>query len=187
MIFLKKIILLFLVVSLLLMSFGCIKVDNTEKDPVVENPEVPEIPESPEEFEVVIKPVDKINIDNLSILDEFDFDFDNDGNEEKFAMYSAAQRDLNGEIVWDDGQDWLFVVHDSDKDYVLVDEYVQLGSTNFNIYTIEEEFYIATYSGRTASLTLNIYHFNKENDTFEMTTPFNTKGNVNMMKSSNGY
>lgn len=179
----KKIILLFIVVSLLVVSFGCIKSNDPPKEPIVETP----VEDPLENPRVIIKPGHKINVDNLSVLDEFDFDFDNDGNEEKFAMYSAAQRDSNGEIAWDDGQDWLFIVHDNDKDYVLIDEYVQLGSIKFNIYTIEEEFYIATYSARTASLTLNVYEYNMENDTFVMTTPFNPNGNINMLKSSNGY
>lgn len=182
----KKFTLLFLVMSLLVVSFGCNKVEEQPKDPVVETP-VEEPKEPTDAPEVVIKPVDKVDVENLTVLDEYSFDFDNDGEEETIAMYTVAQRDSKGEIIWDDGQNWLFVVHDTDKDYVLIDEYVQLGSIDFNIFIIEEEFYIAAYSARTASLSLKLFQYDSENDTFKLTVPYNTDGNVNMLKSSYGY
>ena len=169
----KKFTLLVIILAVLVASFGCTQ---DIKKPVDD-----------EVKEVLINPVDKVNVDNLSLLDEFAIDFDNDGIEEKIGMYTSAQKDSNGEVMWDDGQNWLFIVQDTDNDYVLVDEYVQLGSIDFNIYTIEDDFYIATYSSRTASLTLNLYHYDRVNDSFEMTTPYNTTGNVNILKSSYGY
>lgn len=179
----KKIILIMIILTLLVVSFGCTQV---VKEPVKEP--VENIPgEEVKIEEVIINPVDKVDVDNLSLLDEFAFDFDSDGVEEKIGMYTAAGKDSNGEIAWDDGQKWLFIVQDTDKDYVLVDEYVQLGKIDFNIYTIEDDFYITTNSARTASLTLNLYHYDRENDNFIMTVPFNTSGNVNMLKSSYGY
>lgn len=181
----KKFIMLIIVLALLIVTFGCTQevkepIDVPVKEPVVE-------PVENNDEKLVIKPIDKVALDDLTMLDEFDMDFDNDGIEEKIGMYTAAGKDANGEIAWDDGQRWLFLVQDTDKDYVLVDEYVQLGSIDFNVYTIEDDFYIATHSARTASLRLNLYHYDRENDSFEMTTPFNTKGNVNMIKSSYGY
>ena len=188
----KKIILTMLILVLLVVSFGCTQiVKDPVKEPVKEPPidkPVENIPDEVVEIdEVKIKPVDKINVDNLSLLDEYLFDFDKDGVEEKIGMYTKAEKGPDGEIYWDDGQNWLFVVQDSDKDYILVDEYVQLGKIDFNIYTIEDDFYITTYSARTASLTLNLYHYDSETDSFIMTVPFNTSGNVNMLKSSYGY
>lgn len=169
----KKLTLLVIILAVLVASSGCTP---DIKDPVDGGAK-----------EVLINPVDKVNVDNLSLLDEFAIDFDNDGIEEKIGMYTSAQKDSNGEVMWDDGQNWLFIVQDTDKDYVLVDEYVQLGSIDFNIYTIEDDFYISTYSSRTASLTLNLYHYDRVNDNFEMTTPYNAPGNVNMLKTSYGY
>ena len=179
----KKITLLTIILALTIIAFGC--------TPTTDNPnEIPgeiDTGNNEEIEEVVITPVDKVDVENLTLLDEYSIDFDNDEVEEKVAMYTVAGKDSNGEIAWDDGQNWLFVVHDTEKDYVLVDEYVQLGRIDFNIYTIEDDFYIATYSGRTASLTLNLYHYDRENDSFVKTTPFTTTGNVNMLKSSYGY
>lgn len=180
----KKFILLLTILALLAVSSGCTK---EPENPPIEKP-VENIPGTiVKTEEVIIKPVDKVNVDNLSLLDEFVFDLDKDGVDEKIGMYTAAEKDTNGEIAWDDGQNWLFIVQDTDKDYVLVDEYVQIGSIDFNIYTIDDDFYITTYSARTASLSLNLYHYDNENDSFIMTVPFNASGNVNMLKSSYGY
>lgn len=134
-----------------------------------------------------ISPVDKVSLENLTVIDEYEFDFDGDTKMEKVNMYTSAQKDENGEIMWDDGQRWLFVVHNEDKDYVLFDDYVQIGSIKSYVYTIDEQFYIASVTTATANLTLKSYLYDKQNDKFMETTPFNTEGNVNMLHSTFGY
>lgn len=134
-----------------------------------------------------ISPVDKVSLENLTLLDEYEFDFDGDNKMEKVNMYTSAQKDENGEIMWDDGQRWLFVVHNDDKDYVLFDDYVQIGSIKSYVYTIDEQFYIASMTTATANLTLKSYLYDSETDTFIENTPFDTEGNVNMLHSTFGY
>ena len=129
--------------------------------------------------------VDPISLDSLTLLDEYIIDFNSDGYEEIICMYVAAGRDSNGEIMWDDGQRWVLVVHGDNKDYVLYDDYVQLGSIQFNVFTEDDEFYINTTSIRTASLTVSQYIYNEANDLFIQTTPYSIQGNVNMLHSSN--
>ena len=165
----KKIIFLLLAFSLSIGIIGCTKAPIDNK--VVESKEIPS--------------TDKIDVSNLTLLDEYLFDFDEDGEEERIAMYTAAEKDENGEIVWDDGQNWLFLVQDTDKDYVLFDDYVQLGNIDFYVYTLEDDFYIDTVQVGTANLTLKSYHYDKDKNSFIMTVPYNTTGNVNMMKRSN--
>lgn len=134
-----------------------------------------------------IKSADTISLDGLTTLDEYIIDFNEDGHDEKINMYVAAERGPDGEIMWDDGQRWVLVVHGENKDYVLYDDYVQLGTINFNVLTNDDDFYITTTSIRTASFTVNQYKYNIENDSFEKTLPFAIDGNVNMLHSSNGY
>ncbi len=133
-----------------------------------------------------ISPVAKIDVEDLTILDEYEVDFDNDNTMEKVNMYTTAGRAENGEIMWDDGQRWLIVVHGEDKDYVLFDDYVQLGQITTYIYTIDQNFFIDTLSSGTANLTLKSYLYSQKDDTFIETIPFDTEGNVNMMHSSAG-
>lgn len=186
----KKTILIMIILALALVTFACTpSVEPPEPNEPIEEP-IEEPVENPSENpieRIIIEPGEKLNVDNLTILDEFEFDLDQDGQMEMIKMMTAAGRGPDGDIAWDDGQDWILIVQDSDKDYVLVDEYVQLGTIDFNVFTIEEDFYIATYSARTASLTLNLYQYDRENDSFIMTSPYNTSGNVNMIKSSGGH
>ena len=72
-----------------------------------------------------IRAEDIISIDELTLLDEYIIDFNNDGYDEIIAMYVAAGRDDKGEIMWDDGQRWVLLIHGDNKDYVLYDDYVQ--------------------------------------------------------------
>lgn len=131
-----------------------------------------------------IVPEDIISIDGLTLIDEYIIDFNSDDYDEKIAMYVAADRDDSGEIMWDDGQRWVLVVHGDNKDYVLYDDYVQLGSIQFNVFTADDEFNIVTKSVRTASLDISQYRYDETNDSFIQTVPYSVDGNVNMLHSS---
>ncbi|MDR7871108.1 MAG: hypothetical protein RIN55_09630 [Tissierellaceae bacterium] len=137
-----------------------------------------------EHFLQEITSEDAISLDGLTLLDEYIFDFNSDGYEEIIAMYVAAERDDKGEIMWDDGQRWVLVAHGDNKDYVLYDDYVQLGSVQFNVFTDDDEFYIVTKSVRTASLTICEYKYDKAKDVFIQSMPYDVDGNVNMLHSS---
>ncbi len=183
----KKSILLIMILALSVLAFGCTQLSvpvDGPSDPVEDPTEGPV--ETPKDS-ITIEAVEKVDVGDLTILDEMEFDFDNDGEMEFIRMLTGAQKDSNGQIAWDDGQDWVFIVQDTDKDYILVDEYVQLGRIDFNVFTMDEEFYISTLSPRTASLTFNLYQYDRETSTFIMTTPYNASGNVNMIKTSGGY
>lgn len=134
-----------------------------------------------------IKSQDKVDISNLTLLDQYIYDFNLDGFDETISMYTAAQKDEKGNIMWDDGQRWLFVVEGKDEDYVLFDDYVQIGTINYHIYTENDEFNILTSHVGTANLTLSNYKYNNKDQTFIKSTSFDTSGNVNMLHSSYGY
>ena len=102
-------------------------------------------------------------------------------------MYTSAQKDPDGNIMWDDGQRWVFIVEGEDEDYVLFDDYVQIGTIDFHIYTEDEEFNILTSHVGTANLTLSNYKYNNEKQVFEKTNAFDKSGNVNMIHKSYGY
>lgn len=127
----------------------------------------------------VINPTDKVDTSKLTLLDSMIVDFDGDGVEETVELYTAAER-YNGEIAWDDGQNWMLVVKDTDKDYVLFHDYVQLGAIGFYGYFVDEDFYITTMQSGTASLTLREYKFDKNEESFVSKVKFDAEGNVNM-------
>lgn len=160
--------------------------NETIKGPVLNSMEQG-IEPNPNEVTDEISPVDKVPVEDLTILDQYEFDFKGNGDMGSIVTYTNAERNENGDMMWDDGQRWLIVVHSEDKDYVIFDDYVQLGQINSYVYTIEDNFYIATLSTGTANLTLKSYLYDKDKDVFIETIPFNTEGNVNMAHSTFGY
>lgn len=66
-------------------------------------------------------------------LSKYEGDLDGDGAEEVLQLLVAAEKSPDGEIAWDDGQQWLLLVTDGEEYYPLFDEYVQLGSAYFTV------------------------------------------------------
>ncbi len=147
------------------------------KDLVVESSEQ----DNDTEELAIINKGEKFDTSHLTLLDAFIIDIDNNGEDEKVAMYTRAEKDKSGEIMWDDGQDWIILVEGKDNDYVLFDNYVQLGTIQLFAYTVDDDFYIVTIQSGTANLTVKEYKFNKEIQAFEAKTGFTTSGNVNML------
>jgi hypothetical protein len=152
------------------------KEDPQDKEDPVEEPEG-----------TIIEGTDKVDVANLTLLDSYIFDFDGDGTDETISLYTAAEKDTNGEIMWDDGQNWNLLVEDTDQDFVLFNDYVQLGTIKFYVYTSDDNFYITTVQTGTASLKFTEYSFDKESKNFISNVRFETTGNVNMLHNSNGY
>lgn len=128
---------------------------------------------------ITIKPTDKVDYSDLTLLDSMNIDFDEDGTEESIELYTVAER-YNGEIAWDDGQNWILVVKDTDKDYVLFEDYVQLGGISFYAYFEDKNFIITTIQSGTANLKLTEYRFDKNSNSFISRISFTTHGDVNM-------
>lgn len=158
-----------------------------EKDEYLKSIVLKNMEQGIEDETTEIKPQDKVDLSNLTLLDQYIYDFNLDGFDEKISMYTAAQRDENGNIMWDDGQRWLFVVEGKDEDYVLFDDYVQLANINYHVYTEDDEFNIVSSYVGGANLTLSNYKYDTQNHVFLKSTSFDTSGNVNMLHSSYGY
>lgn len=185
----KNISLFLVVIMILAVSFGCTPKDSSPPPAEVVDNDDPQDNKDPvkEPEGIIIEVTDKVDITGLSLLDSYKIDINGDGNEEIIAMYVNAEQGPDGEIYWDDGQNWLFLVQDTDKDYVLFSDYVQLGSIKFHIYTSDDDFKITTIQTSTASLKLTEYSFHKESNSFVSNVKFETSGNVNMLHSSYGY
>lgn len=137
--------------------------------------------------ETRISSEDKLSTDDLTLLESFEFDINNDGSEEKIAMYANVEQGPDGEIYWDDGQDWLFLVEGQEEDYVLFNDYIQIGNLSFHVFTIDDDFYITTIQSTTANLQVNQYKFDPESNEFISTSEYQTSGNVNMIYSTSLY
>lgn len=150
------------------------------KDLVVSSMEEDDSSESP----VIVSKEEKFDTSNLTLLDAYIVDINNNGEDETIAMYTRAEKNSDGEMNWDDGQDWLVLVQGKDNDYILFNDYVQLGTIQLFVYSIEDDFYITTIHSGSANLSIKEYRFNYETEEFEASVRFTLKGNVNMMHNT---
>lgn len=169
-----------LAVLTLVLSVGCM------------NPE-PEKPDTKQPQQSETKKVTKFieastelrDTNELTLLDEYEIDIEGDGQMENVQMFTAAQRDQSGNIMWDDGQNWLLTVRGDDREYVLFEGYVQLGEIKYWAYTAgnDSKLHITTLQPGSASLQVMDFVYDAKKDGFEGTEIFNPE-NVNLMHSS---
>lgn len=159
---------------------------------VKEEPEKPEEPdkieevdnEAKEKYTAIYPSSDRVDTSFLTLLDSTSVDFNGDGKEESISMYTTAQRDENGEMAWDDGQKWFLIVSNEDQEYVLFDDYVQLGALEFWLFTSKDKYHIMTLQTGSAVLKLSDYMYDDEKETFVKKDIFNPEF-LNVIYSSN--
>ena len=149
------------------------KEDIKEEEKTTEESEKQEAEEGKEKFTAIYPSTDKLSIENLTLLDNTTVDISGDGKEETIELYTTAQRDSKGEIMWDDGQKWFLIVKDKDKEYVLFDEYVQLGTLEFWVYDSRGESHIVTLQTGSAVLKLSDYVYDSGKDCYMKKDIFN--------------
>lgn len=112
--------------------------------------------------------IDPRSVDIGTKLKEFTFNLDEDDQEEKIELYTAAGRHEDGSMLWDDGQNWLLVVIDGDQYYTLYKGYVQLGELYFDFALIGEENIptVTTIISTSCSLHLQEFSFDREQKHF---------------------
>ena len=153
-----------------------------EEEPEIE--EEVEEEEIREKFTAIFPSSDKLDTSQLTLLDSESIDFNGDSKKEIINMYTTAQRDENGEMMWDDGQKWFLLINDEDDEYVLFDDYVQLGMLEFWIFTSKDEYHIMTLQTGTAVLKLSDYTYDYEKGSFVKKDIFNPEF-LNVIYSSN--
>lgn len=177
----KKISLVLIVVLALSISFGCTPKEKPDPNDVIDKEDpVVNKPDGEQVDSFTISPSDPLDFADLTLLDSVTIDYNNDRTDETVSLYTVAGRGPDGEIAWDDGQNWMLVVHGANKDYMLFNDYVQLGAISFYTYFEDEDFVIATIQSGTANLTLTEYRFDKDSSNFIGTVKFATEGNVSM-------
>jgi hypothetical protein len=84
--------------------------------------------------------------------------------------------------MWDDGQVFKLIIHDSNENYVLFDEYVQLGKVNYYVYLEKDLFTISIIIPRTASFTITDYVYDKDVNGFLEEKLIEKITDINMLK-----
>lgn len=135
----------------------------------------------------LIPKTDKEDFSKYTLVNEFETEI-KEGLKGSVKSYTSAQKNDSGEIMWDDGHEWILTVQLEDGEYILFKDYIQLGELKFHVYTVDQDnFHVFVTTTSTANLTVFDYKYNSSDETFNRSTPFTTDGNVNLIYSSNGY
>lgn len=114
-----------------------------------------------------------------TMLGEYSFDLDGDDNEEKISLYTAAERDKDGQMMWDDGQNWLLFVQDEEAYYPLFEQYVQLGETYFTVSEKPDEMpLIAVVTVTNFNLSVINYRYDTVQHAYVEEAAFNTQSHI---------
>ena len=127
----KRITVLLIILSLTIILNGCQMPESKENsDPAEKNAETKLIQENS---------TDPRQNSSWTKIEEINVDLDGDSKEDLLGLYTAAERDNEGNLMWDDGQNWLLLVQSGDNFYPLLSEYVQLGNVFFTVSRYSED------------------------------------------------
>lgn len=121
------------------------------------------------ESKLLIKP-EQFNVEKLSeytLLDEYQIDIDDDATSEYLALYAVVEV-MDGDYCWDDGQKWLLLVRDESQEYVIFDDYIQLGAIEAYVYEdlTEDTFHITTLLKASAGISIKDFIFDRNERIF---------------------
>lgn len=120
--------------------------------------------------------------DLKTILDSYEFDIDGDGTEEKIELMTSAERDSDGLMLWDDGQEWKLTVKKSDSEFVLFDGRIQIGMLNHQIFEVDGKLHITYTLNATAQLEFVHFEYDVEQNAFVKKNQYvNNQGNINVL------
>lgn len=177
----KRLLLLVLALFLAVLA-GC-----RNKGQEIEKPQPP----TAETESKLIEAVESSSLDTgiMTKLREFSVDLDLDGTEENIELYTAAGRGENGEMMWDDGQNWLLSVCDGDKSYPLLSRFIQLGVVHFTVSNDSEEElpYITVIIPTDSSFAMWGYSYDKEKDGFSEELLYKSEDDFWMYSTIQGY
>lgn len=108
-------------------------------------------------------------------------DIDQDGRSESLEVYSTATVDEAGNLLMDDGNDWKLVVRKGNKQYLIVDDFIQLGKLEYKTYEEygdERVFHLLITKAQGAGLTMYDCYYDGEQDAFISQVVYETKGNI---------
>ena len=122
----KKIKLLFVLALVVLAVSGCNKNTDVTENPVTE----PGIESKAEVIKATEISADVLDRNEVA---SFTGDLDGDGADERVVLVTSADRDNDGEFLWNDGQNWALYVDDREEDYLLFNQYLSAGYPYFEV------------------------------------------------------
>lgn len=73
-----------------------------------------------------------IDTNGYNLVSQYEYDFDSDGKIDTLSILTTAQV-VDGQVIADDGQNWMVTVNTQNGVYMLYDQYLQIGSIQLDI------------------------------------------------------
>ncbi|MCC8169192.1 MAG: hypothetical protein LIO59_02250 [Oscillospiraceae bacterium] len=115
-------------------------------------------------------------------IGEYDCDLFGNGENATISLYTSAQTE-DGEIIWDDSQNWAVEISDGEGGYYdLLDKYISNGTVYFEVNELEDGENAVTVFVKTGS-SFEAKQYTYSDGGFVETTLYNS-GSINTMYSS---
>ncbi len=168
---------------ILFISFNIVGCQNTEDQKDMTTDRVDQSDQNTEEILIQGTKNDPRE-DFITKMGGFEIDTDSDGIAEKIELYTLAERDSNGDMMWDDGQNWLLVVTDEEQYYPLLQQYVQLGEVYFSVWYDDDQKPVINVLVKTsAGVDIANYCYDTDEMAYKEESIYKT-GGINFMFSS---
>lgn len=112
--------------------------------------------------EISLFPAKEIERYPVTLVDSMNLDAEGD----QVEIYVNAEKGEDGELLMDDGQNWLFVVTRGDKTYPLYDDYLQLGEIDFRVVPIDGEPAVIGIHTAHENITITQYTYDADEDAY---------------------
>lgn len=129
-----------------------LETDGTEDEPIDTEERVVQV-ETIEQYPMTLYKSDQL-------------EFDERGQGRIVELYVNAEEDEDGNLLFDDGQNWLLVVKDGEETYPLYNDYLQLGEIDFHIAPIKGEPSIIMIKTAHENTNIFVYRYDESKEGF---------------------
>ncbi len=119
-------------------------------------------------YERVSNKESELNNQNLTLLERYNYDIDDDYKDEFIELYANITKNESGELMYEDSNMWKLLVRDNDKIYPLYDGPISLGKMKFWVYSSPQDknTHIAALIDSTNNVSLIDYVFDKKEQSY---------------------
>lgn len=137
----------------------------------------------------LITPVESVDISNMNLYSQSNNLYFSADSNAKISLYTNAEKDDNGEFMFDDRQEWILVLETSMGVYPLFPrQFIQLGRINYSIFNEFDEntydiFHVIVTVQQSASHKIYDCVFDNTKKAFEIIPIYNAT-NINPINNS---
>lgn len=115
-------------------------------------------------------------IQQMTLLVDHHIDIDKDGKDERVEMYTSATKDDEGNMMWDDKNEWLLMFVKDNNTIKLFEGDIQLGKIDFWLYSDNtDKFHVASMITQGESIQMTDYCYDADKGSFTSSEAFSIR------------